>query len=145
LQFKKIFLALSLWGAACAQAETAWLNIMGDPADPAVNTIEVDPTPVSLSKDGRAMLVRGSRSAERTSWDGISYRSYQALVLFDCVDRTARYLSIEFYAEPGWKGQSHHTSLYQDPPRWMMFRDVEPNPAQRIVRAACDSASVNSN
>lgn len=118
---------------------------MGDPSDSAVNTIEVDPTPVSLSKDGRAMRVRVSRSADRASWDGVAYRSYHSLVLFDCVNRTARYLSIEFYTEPGWKGQSHHTSLYQDPPRWMMFRDVEPNPAQRIVRAACDSASIISN
>ncbi len=134
-----------LWGASCVQAQTAWLNIMGDASDPAVNTIEVHPTAVSLSKHRQVMRVRVSRSTDRTSWDGIAYRSYQAKVLFDCPHKTARYLSIEFYLAPGWKGEPYQTSLYTETVRLMAFRDVEPNPAQRIVRAACESASVVSN
>lgn len=144
-QLKKIFLVFCLWGAACVQAETNWLTIVGDPGDPAVNTIEVDPTPVSLGQEGRVMRVRVSRSSERVSWDGISYRSYQSLVLVDCVSSSAKYLSIDFYLEPNWKGVPHQTSVYTDPPRLMEFRDVTPNPAPRIVRATCESASVISN
>lgn len=145
-QLKKILLVLCLSGAACAQAEsTDWLNIMGDGDDPSVNTIEVDPTP--LSSDERVLRVRVSRSTERVSWDGVRYRSYVSKVQFDCVNNKARYLSIDFYREPGWKGVSYHTSVYKDkePERMMEFREVTPNPAQRIVRAACESDSVSSN
>ena len=144
-QLKKILALLCLSGAACAQTDgTDWLNIMGDGEDPAVNTVEVDPTP--LGGDERVFKVRVSRSAERVSWDGIRYRSYVSKVRFDCVHNTARYLSIDFYLAPGWKGASHHTSVYTDsPPRFMEFREITPNPAQRIVRAACESSSVSSN
>lgn len=143
-QLKTILAVLCLSGAACAQAEsTDWLNIMGDGEDPTVDTIEVDPTP--LNNDERVMRVRVSRSTDRVSWDAIPYRSYISTVQFDCVNNKARYLSIDFYLAPGWKGVSHHTSVYNDPPRWMEFREVTPNPAQRIVRAACESSSVSSN
>lgn len=141
-QLKKTLLVLCLGGAACAQAETNWLNIMGDPKDPTVNTIEVDPTPVSQTKDGRVMRVRVSRSAERISSRGIAYRSFEARVLFDCAHSTARYLLANLYLEPGWKGAPHHTTVYDGPPQPMEFRDVEPNPAQRILRAACQSSGV---
>lgn len=146
-QLRNILLVLCLGGAACVQADTKtnWLNIMGDPQDPTVNTIEVDPTPVSQSNEGRVMRVRVSRSAERISSRGINYRSFESRVLFDCTNSTARYLSADLYLEPGWKGVSHHTSVYDGPPQLMEFRDVEPNPAQRIVRAACHSSSISSN
>lgn len=144
-RLKKIVLVFWLWGACCVQAENVWFNIMGSASDPTVDTVEVDPTPVSLSKTRRVMRVRVSRAAERVSWDGVAYRSYQSQVLFDCIDNTARYLSIKFYREAGWQGVSHQTSTYTEPPRLMEFRDVEPNPAQRIVRAACESDSILSN
>ena len=64
-------------------------------------------------------------------------------MLFDCTSNTARYLSIDFYREADWKGESYHTSVYDELPRLMEFRDVEPNPAQRIVRAACQSSGVS--
>lgn len=145
-QLKKLLLVFCLSGAACAQADsTDWLNIMGDADDPTVNTVEVDPTP--LSNDERVLRVRVSRSAERVSWEGIRYRSYVSKVQFDCINNKARYLSIDFYLEPGWKGVSHHTSVYKgkEPERLMQLRDITPNPAQRIVRAACESDSVSSN
>lgn len=139
-QLRNTLLVLCLGGAACAQANSNWLNIMGDPQDPTVNTIEVDPTLVSQTKEGRVMRVRVSRSAERISSKGIAYRSFEARVLFDCTHSTARYLVVDLYLEPGWKGAPHHTSVYDGPPQLMEFRDVEPNPAQRILRAACQSS-----
>ena len=137
---------LALWSAAGVQAQSSWLTVTGDPADPAVNTIEVDPTPVSVNANGRVMWVRVSRSAPRTSWDGVAYQSYRAQVLFDCPRNSASYAAIDFYLAPLWQGEPYQTSVYgPEARRSMQFLDVTPNPTARIVRAACESASVMSN
>jgi len=122
-----------------AAAPSAWLTVTGDPSNPAVNTIQVDPTPLEAHGNVRAMLVRVSRSQTRTSWDGVPYRSYESRVLFDCQQMTARYQRIRYFMAPGWAGASHRTVDYsQGEPRWMLFRDVAPNPNQRIIHAACN-------
>lgn len=139
---KKLLLLFCLWSVSL-QAQTVWFNVMGDPADETVNTIEVDPTPVSISGETRIMRIRVSRSADRVNWDGLPYRSYVSEVLFDCTNNTARYLSIDYYRQPAWKGEPYQRSLYsQSEPRPMQFRDVEPNPYRRIIRAACETSSI---
>jgi hypothetical protein len=98
----------------------------------------VDPAPLEVSDAGRTMRIRVSRSTQRTSWDNVPYRSYYATVLFNCTEGKAHYLSLRFYNEPRGKGASHKTSTYtRDNPRPMLFLDVEPNPTQRIIKAAC--------
>lgn len=127
-----------LGGASALQAQTTWFNVLGDPQDPAVNTIQVDPIPVAVSGELKTMKIRVSRSAQRTSWDGVPYRSYTSTVVFDCANKNARYISLDFYMQPAWKGESHKTSVYPaDVKRPMEFRDVTPNPTQKLVRAAC--------
>ena len=121
-----------------AYAQTAWLTIVGDPRDPSVNTIEVDPVPLATSDGQKTMRIRVSRSEPRVNWDGIPYRSYESTVQFDCLGNTARYLEISFYMQPGWAGEIHKVVTYPaSMPRWMLFREVEPNPYQRIIHAAC--------
>ena len=131
-------LVLALFCATAQAQATTWFNIVGDPANPDVNTIEVDPVPVTANGDLRVLRVRVSRSLTRTSWDAVSYRSYTSEVMFDCNAKSARYLAITYYRQPGWQGTPHKTSLYdQGEPRLMQFRDVSPNPNARIIRAAC--------
>lgn len=145
---KKLLVFFCLWSAFALQAQTAWFNVMGDPENETVNTIEVDPTPVFISISGgtRIMRIRVSRSADRVSRDGVPYRSYVSEVLFDCASNTARYVSIDYYRQPAWKGEPYQRSLYpQGEPRPMQFRDVEPNPYRRIIRAACQTASITNN
>jgi len=118
-----------------------WFTITGDPASPALDTVEVDPVPVEVRENLRTMRVRVNRATQRTSWDGTPYRSYVSEVLFDCGRNTARYLSITFHARPLWQGQPLRTTNYASgTPRWMEFRQIEPNPTQRILNAACGSA-----
>lgn len=132
-----LFLA-ALLAASIAPAQAVWLTVAGDPENPSVNTIQVNPVPVEVKDELRTMQVRVSRSTQRTSWDAVPYRSYESTVLFDCAQKNARYLSLTFFMQPGWKGESHRTSTYpREAPRWMEFRDVEPNPHARILRAAC--------
>lgn len=112
--------------------------MLGDRTAPQLNTIEVDPAPLEVSDAGRTLRIRVSRSTPRTSWDNVPYRSYYATVLFNCAEGNAHYLSLRFYNEPLWNGMSHKTSTYtRDNPRPMLFLDVEPNPTQRIIKAAC--------
>lgn len=133
-----------LGGASVLHAQAAWFTVLGDPQDPALNTIEVDPVPVSVQGELRTMKIRVSRSLPRTSWDGVPYRSYTSTVRFDCANKTARYLSLDFYKEPLWQGEPHQTSTYPEGVvRHMAFRDVTPNPTQRLIRAACRPAEKN--
>lgn len=143
---KKLFILLCLGSSLHLHAQAVWFNVLGDPADETVNTIEVDPTPVSISGDARVMRVRVSRSADRVNWEGIAYRSYVSEVFFDCSNNTARYLRLDYYSQPAWKGEPHKRSVYTEAePRPMQFRDVESNPSQRIIRAACQTAGINTN
>lgn len=129
--------------AGAAGAQPVWFTVLGDPANPAVDTIEVDPSPLSVSVEAQTMRVRVSRSKLRKSWDGVPYRSYVSDVVFDCANKKARYSALVFYMEPLWQGKSHNTSTYtRDNPRWMEFRDVSPNPNRQIIRAACESGRV---
>jgi hypothetical protein len=150
---KKIIVLLLLvcggasWGAPATPATpTNWFTVMGDPLDPAVNTIEVDPTPIAANGDMRAMQIRVSRSLDRISWDGVPYRSYVSTVLFDCANKSAKYVTLTFYVQPLWKGEPSKTATYpNDVVRPMEFRDVMPNPTQRIIRAACESGKITTN
>jgi len=143
---KTIFTLFCIFCGTCAYAQTAWLTVLGDRDDPAVNTIEVDPVPVAVSEGLRTMRVRVSRSRDRTSWDGVPYRSYVSEVVFDCASRTARYSSLAFYRQALWGGEPHSTAVYTKAnPRPMQFVDVNPNPTARIIRAACQTGNVQVN
>lgn len=139
LSARLLVVSLLCSSAAWAQqvAET-WLTIVGTPDNPALNTIQVDPASIEREEDLRSMRIRVSRSTQRTSWDGVTYRSYEARVQIDCRDHSARYKSITFYAQPTWRGSAHRTVDYsKGSVRAMAFKDVVPNPNQRIIYAAC--------
>ena len=143
---KTLILLCCLGCCTWVQAATEWFNVVGDAANESLNTIEVDPTPVAITGESRIMRVRVSRSEDRVNWDGVSYRSFVADVLFDCPQLEARYLSIDYYRLPAWKGEPYLRRVYsQMEPRMMLFRDVEPNPHQRIIRAACRTSSIINN
>ncbi|MBI2727682.1 MAG: hypothetical protein HYX42_15690 [Polaromonas sp.] len=128
---------LCLLGASGAHAQAHWFTVIGDDRDAALDTIQVDPESMT-SGDMRTLRVRVNRAATRTSWDNVPYRSYRSLVTFDCVNRSARYVSITYFMQALWKGESHKTADYTTgTPRPMLFRDVSPNPSARIIRAAC--------
>jgi hypothetical protein len=123
-----------------------WFNIQGDPVDAAVDTVEVNPDPLTVNGPLRIMRVRVSRSGERKNWDGLPYRSFIADVLFNCNDNNARYVAMEYYMQPNWKGEPHATTRYApSETRPMRFRDVTPNPTAQIIKAACHTAGVTSN
>ena len=138
-------------GAAVVPAHATgdWLTVAGDmsePVDTSKDVVQVNPGSIRDANGLRTMRLRTNRAENRTSWDGVAYRSFDATVEFDCEKKTARYLSLTYFMEPVWRGSSHQTSSYtKDQFRPMAFRNMQPNPAARIIRAACESKSVTSN
>lgn len=122
---------------ANAQARADWFTVTGNPGDPSVDTVQVDP--VALSSEGvtKTMNVRVSRAVPRVNWDKLPYRSYESQVVFDCQARRASYAQVRYFMEPLWRGEPSAVGDYTANPRPMLFRDMEPNPVSRIVRAAC--------
>lgn len=141
MKYRTLFFLLA---CSAALAQTEWLTMLGDPRNPLVDTIQVDPTPLASSGTQKTMGVRMSRSGQQTSRDGVTYRSFESRVLFDCQRKTARYLEVRYYAAPAWRGDVLRKVAYpDDPPRWMQFRGIQPNPNERIVQAVCGGSRVD--
>ena len=138
---------LMLPGLAAAEGE--WLTVVGDvsqPSEASKDVVQVNPSSISDASGLRVMQIRASRAEARLSWDGVSYRSFEAMIEFDCEKKTARYASLNFFMEPVWQGTSHKTSSYtREQVRPMAFSSMVPDPAARIIRAACESKAVLSN
>lgn len=132
------FPLLLLLTACQVHAAERWFTVTGDEEDQRVDTVQVDP----IARSGlHHMQVRVSRAVPRVSWDGIAYQSFVADVHFDCEAKRARYQRISYYTQPRWQGSVYREVDYQSgEPRWMEFRDMAPNPMQRIVAAACQKA-----
>lgn len=137
-QTQKMLWLLALLAAASAYGQAQWFTIEGDVQQPTEDVFEVDIRSLSHDGDNRSMAIRVSRATRRSGSDGVPYRSYTAEVVFDCAEKTARYKSVTFYMLPLWEGPAHKTSSYTaSEGRSMRFRDSQPNPAERIIAAAC--------
>ena len=118
-------------------AGPSWFTVAGDARQAQAETVQVDPVALKSGGDFRTMRVRVSRAQERRNWDEVPYRSYESRVLINCRTRRASYLDATFYSEPLWRGNPHQVADYQQNPQPMLFRGMNPNPTERIIRAAC--------
>lgn len=135
---RKLPLPLLIAVAWPAQAQPKWLTLTGNPGDPQTDIVEVDPESRSASREWPTLNIRANGAVLRTSTDGVPFRSITATVMVDCAAKSARFVSATFYMMPLWEGQPHKTLAYSSAElRPMQFRNVEPNPSLRIIRAAC--------
>ncbi|RYX94362.1 MAG: hypothetical protein EOO28_15000 [Comamonadaceae bacterium] len=139
---KRLLVILSLIPACAFASDHTWFTIVGDSLRQDVDTIQVDVNPVAIKNNMRLLNVRLSRAKGRVSGDGISFRSFDSLTEFDCDKKTARYTRTRFYAEPLWKAPTRVMDYPSNDVRPMAFREIEPNPNERIIRAACNFESV---
>lgn len=132
-------------GSLPAGAQSSWFTVVGNSRLAHENTVQVDVASIKGTAELRTAQVRVSRSNTRHSpWAKVDFRSFVALTEFDCKARSARYLQTDFHALPLWQGQPFHSVTYApDVVAVMRFRDISPNPAERIVRAACELNSVS--
>lgn len=135
----RLLMGLSLvLGSPAVKAESSWLTVSGNPDDFQTDVVQVDPASLSGNPSFPTLSVRVSRATLRTSWDNVPYRSYTSTVLIDCADKSGRYTEITFYMMPFWQGKPHKSTTFApEEMRPMRFRQIEPNPTSRIVRAAC--------
>ena len=127
-----------------AHAATTWLTVIGDPTQPAVDTVEVDASSAVTFGKARLVGIRVNRAKDRMALDKQPFRSYESLVVIDCDKRTARHNSQTLFPEPLWKGVPRAHTYDEKDIREMAFRGVEPNPKERIIKAACSIELVQS-
>ncbi|MBO9516209.1 MAG: hypothetical protein J7549_18995 [Variovorax sp.] len=124
---------------AQAQMAAPWFTVHGNPLDATVDTVQVDPVAIRTDGHLKTMNVRVSRAVQRFNWEKLPYRSYEARVVFNCRTRRAGYMFATFYSQPLWQGPPSASTDYAASPQPMLFLDIEPNPTQRIIRAACQA------
>ena len=127
-----------------AHAAPTWLTVSGDPTQPAVDTVGVDASSAVSFGKARLVGIRVNRSKDRMALDKQPFRSYESLVVIDCDKRTARHNSQTLFPEPLWKGVPRAHTYDEKDIREMAFRGVEPNPKERIIKAACSIELVQS-
>jgi hypothetical protein len=75
---------------------------------------------------------------DRTSKDGIQFRSFEARVNVDCEARTARYASASYFGQPNFVGEPVAVKYFEeDDIRPMTLPGAPPELAAKTVNAAC--------
>ena len=139
---RAVLLAAGLaWGQAswASGSSGEWLTVTGDESRAQQDTVQVDPVAVAIEPRSRTMSIRVNRAELRRTAEGLAYRSFSARVRVRCDAREGEYLDARVYEQPLWAGP-YRDVQYSDgkrPP--LRLLDIEPNPLERIVRAACPS------
>lgn len=115
----------------------AWLTMVGNPQEPKIDTVQVDAMSIMGVGDLKLIKLRASRQSVRTSPLGIQFRSFEAIGEIDCISRTARYVRTTFFGSPLWQSPIKTVDYGSERLSVMAFRGIEPNPTEKIVRAAC--------
>ena len=116
--------------------EAQWFTLLDEADQTPGNVIQVRPEPVSI--DDRVMLqLRVSRDAQRTSFRGQIYRSYEAKVVINCSSHKAWYLWLSYYATPRWAGPTIAREDYTEGQAPVLFKDIPGESYKRMIAAAC--------
>lgn len=130
--------ALSFQMISSGHSQDPWFTVVGDPAEPHADLIEVRPEPKNVG--GRVLLdLRLSRSHVRSSFGGQKFRSYTARVAVNCPAREAWYLSLTYHALPLWQGAPVAHERYEEGQAAVLFKDVPHEPYKRLIKAACST------
>ena len=138
--YPALLVCLAGIGSSVAHAAPTWLTLVGEPQDSTRDYIQFDPSGLSRDKGLPTLPIRVSRASPRTSKEGIVFRSFEAVVAVHCKQGTASFVEASFYAEPDFKGASFRTVVFDlSDNRPMAFREIKGEPAQRVIRAACNT------
>lgn len=134
--------ALVCTAAACSAlaAESMWLTVVGDSGDAAVDTVEVDATSAVAFESMRLVKLRVNRAKPRTGFDGQPYRSYYSTAVVDCTELKAWHRTLSLFEQPMWRGKLRIAEYTESDGREVAFADMEANPRDRLIKAACSIA-----
>jgi len=129
-------LCLVLLAGAGVRAE--WLTLNGSPGDAGNSYVQVDPTSVEVDGSHRNVTLRMSLAEDRTSKDGVRFRSFVARANVDCEARSARYVSATYFGHPNFVGEPVAVKTFEeDDVRPVTFAGAPGELATRTVNAAC--------
>jgi hypothetical protein len=129
-------LCLALLAATAVRAE--WLTLTGSPGEASSSYVQVDPTTVEVRGTHRIVDLRLSLAQERTTRDGIRFRSFRARVDVDCEARNARYVNATYFGQPDFVGAPIAVRVFEpDDLRPMNLAGAPRDLAGRTVNAAC--------
>lgn len=138
LILKSLCILPAVLACALAQAEARWLTLSGDPQDPVVHTVEVDPTITKADAQTRKLQIRVNLPQPAQDLAPEPYRSFEATITLDCTSNTAHYDRLRLYTQPDWQGSARDAAPPDDAAlRVVQFPDAETDPTPRIIRAAC--------
>lgn len=134
--------AVACSAAACSAlaAESMWLTVVGDSGNAAMDTVEVDATSAVAFESMRLVKLRVNRAKPRTGFDGQPYRSYYSTAVMDCNGLKAWHRTLSLYEQPLWRGKLRITEYTESDGREVAFADMEANPRDRLIKAACSIA-----
>lgn len=123
---------------ACAGVRAEWLTLNGSPGDAGNTYVQVDPTSVEVNGSRRNVTVRMNLAEDRTSKDGVRFRSVLARASVDCEARSARYLSATYFGHPNFVGEPVAVKHFEeDDVRPMTLAGAPGELVGRTVNAAC--------
>lgn len=125
---------------AAAAAEPTWLTVVGDPADAFVDTVEVDATSAVAFEAMRMVKLRVNRAKTRMGFDGQPFHSYYSTAIVDCTESKAWHRSVALFDNPLWRGRMRMVEFAESDGRSLAFAEMDPNPRDRLIKAACSIA-----
>ncbi|RYX94713.1 MAG: hypothetical protein EOO28_13945 [Comamonadaceae bacterium] len=128
-------LALIVAAPHYALATPSWFTVMGDGADPKVDTVELNLEDVRAPGLNDLLFLRVTLAKQRTNPSGDKFTSYLSRIAIDCGKRSIVHVDQTRYVEKRWRGNATFENFPEVRP--MAFGGLEPNPKETILRAAC--------
>jgi len=131
-----------LLSSGALHADPLWLTLAGDASRADRDSVQVMADSVSLNGTTGALQLRVSRAAERDAYDSLPYRSYIGWIKVDCTQRVGRFQQLQYYSDALWTGEARVVNFTEPNLPLLMFKDMQPNPTTRLIRAACSVEKV---
>ncbi|WP_422830788.1 surface-adhesin E family protein [Variovorax sp. HJSM1_2] len=123
-------------------ADPLWLTLTGDATRADADSVQVLADSVNLNGTTGTLQLRVSRAGERSAYDDLPYRSYIGWIRVDCSQREGHFLQLQYYAEALWTGAVRLVNFTESNMPRLLFKDMDPNPTTRLIRAACSVEKV---
>ncbi len=131
---RRLALAVALFTTAQARAAD-WFTVLGNSADPGVDTVELDLSDVAKRGDISTMDLRVNLARGRVSATGDSYQSYRSTIAIDCAVDAITHVDQRRFGQRDWSGHGTFERFAEGRP--MAFSGLDPSPKARILKAAC--------
>jgi hypothetical protein len=135
--FAHVLALAILSGAGPLHADPLWLTLSGDASRSDLDSVQVMADSVTLSGTTGALQLRVNRAIARDAYDNIPYRSYIGWIKVDCTLREGRFQQLQYYSEALWTGEVRVVNFTEPNLPQLLFKDMQPNPTTRLIRAAC--------